>query len=339
MTTVAADGIATGQASRVAEGRDELVFMLCGLWMVIGLYIDGWAHEANKPETFFTPWHGVLYSGFAAAMLYGLYTSYRNTRAHEATAFDDRIASLGVAMFVLGGGGDFAWHEIAGIEADLEALVSPTHLLLMTGGLLMVTLPVRAALRATGPLNRDSRLALVMSVGLALAVLAFFLMYLMPWSEPEPYLHRYIPELLVPSLNVAVGMAALIVTTVLFCGGLLWAARRWCLPFATATATFTAVAVAQAGLEGFHLRLPILAATAAGVVADVLVRRGTHLPAVGGVIGAVLAGAFFALLHLESGVEWSPSLWVGAIVFSTLAGYGTGVALSPRTAPVPAAAA
>lgn len=39
-----------------------------GIWMIIGLFLDGWSRNQDKPETFFTPWHGVLYSGFGAAI-------------------------------------------------------------------------------------------------------------------------------------------------------------------------------------------------------------------------------------------------------------------------------
>jgi hypothetical protein len=36
-----------------------------GAWLTGGLYLDGWAHIHNPAlETFFTPWHGVLYSGY-----------------------------------------------------------------------------------------------------------------------------------------------------------------------------------------------------------------------------------------------------------------------------------
>ena len=38
-----------------SEIRDEAAYMVCGLWMIIGLYIDGWSHQVDKPETFFTP--------------------------------------------------------------------------------------------------------------------------------------------------------------------------------------------------------------------------------------------------------------------------------------------
>ena len=320
------------------EGRDQLAFMICGLWMVIGLYIDGWAHEADRPETFLTPWHGVLYSGFGAAVLYGLYAGRRDSRTGRASGTDDRIATVGIATFLIGAGGDAAWHELIGVEADLEALVSPTHLALLIGGLLMVTMPVRIATKAAGQLTRDAKLALLMSVGLALSVVTFFLMYLSPWAEVDSFLRRYVPEDEVANLALQTAMATVIVTSVLFCGALLWTARRWTLPFGTATATFTGVAVAQSGLEGFDLRLTILCAPIAGLVADVLLSRGRTLPLVGAATGAAFWASYFALLHAERGIEWGPSLWVGAIVFGALAGYGTGVAVNCER-PAPAAAA
>lgn len=42
-----------------------------GVWLVLGLFTDGWAHlNVSGPETVFTPWHGVLYSGFSAGALW-----------------------------------------------------------------------------------------------------------------------------------------------------------------------------------------------------------------------------------------------------------------------------
>jgi hypothetical protein len=44
--------------------------MVFGLWTILGLFLDGWAHSHGKPESFFSPWHGVLYSGFFAAAVW-----------------------------------------------------------------------------------------------------------------------------------------------------------------------------------------------------------------------------------------------------------------------------
>ena len=295
--------------------------------MVVGLYIDGWAHDANKPETFFTPWHAVLYSGFFAAIAYSAVAGIRRRRAGlEASVGDDRVATLGLVLFAASGVGDMLWHEVVGVEADLEALVSPTHLLLMIGGLLMVTLPIRAVAG-----DRRQRLAVLLSVGLALAVVMFFLMYLSPWAEPNSFRDAYVPDDDIAALKLQTGMATILVTTTLLSGAVLWAARRFTLPRGTATVMFTAVAVAQAGLEGFDLRFTILAATAAGLVADGLLAAGRSLPLVGAGTGLALAGSYFALLHAESQVGWGPSLWVGAIVFAGLTGYAVGLACMPTT--------
>src|SRR5450759_3523556 len=33
-------------------------------WLMTGGYLDAWAHNHFALDSFFTPWHGVLYSGF-----------------------------------------------------------------------------------------------------------------------------------------------------------------------------------------------------------------------------------------------------------------------------------
>ena len=315
--------------ARAVQLRDETVFMLCGLWMITGLYIDGWAHQANKPETFFTPWHLTLYSGFGAAVLYAGLAAVRDAHQGHGVTVDDRWTTLGGILFAVGGGGDFVWHEIAGIEADLEALVSPTHLLLMIGGLLMVTMPIRSALRAGD--EGSAPLPVVASVGLAIGVVTFFLMYLSPFSWGGQYQVPYLGgDNDFADLSVEVGMAKVLVLTSLFVGGPLWAASRWRLPAGTATVTFTALAIGHSGLTGFDIRLSLLAATAAGIVFDALLRAGRPFAVVGGATGVVLWAVYFALFHAEHGVAWGPSLWLGAIVFAGLSGLATGAAVRGR---------
>ena len=45
----------------------SLVLAILSVWFTVGLMVDAWAHN-NVPEleTFFTQWHAVFYSGFAA---------------------------------------------------------------------------------------------------------------------------------------------------------------------------------------------------------------------------------------------------------------------------------
>ena len=93
-------GVTIALQSRAVRIRDEAAYMACGVWMVVGLYLDGWSHQANKPESFFTPWHALLYSGFGAAVVWSGWIAVRDARLAESErspTLDDRITSLGVA--------------------------------------------------------------------------------------------------------------------------------------------------------------------------------------------------------------------------------------------------
>src|SRR3954453_24176867 len=118
-------------------------------WMIIWLFLDGWSHGVNKPESFFTPWHALLYSGFVAGVAWFSWDGWRQSSTGSVAVAGDRGLSVGLALFVVGAVGDGIWHPVFGIEVNLEALLSPTHLLLFTGGFLMAAYPVRAA-RADG---------------------------------------------------------------------------------------------------------------------------------------------------------------------------------------------
>ncbi len=55
---------ATAPESPQSSVRFDWIMALVSIWWMGGLFVDAWAHS-NVPqlETFFTPWHAVLYSG------------------------------------------------------------------------------------------------------------------------------------------------------------------------------------------------------------------------------------------------------------------------------------
>src|SRR6266508_3553037 len=135
---------ATG-ASRPAH----LVTVALSAWLIGGLFLDGWAHNTRPQlETFFTPWHAMFYSGYVAAAAWMGWSVW--SRHHAGTAWRDAVpagygpAVAGLALFAVSGLGDMAWHLAFGIEQDVAALLSPTHLGLFTGGFLVVTAPLRS---------------------------------------------------------------------------------------------------------------------------------------------------------------------------------------------------
>jgi hypothetical protein len=73
---------AVGQPRPTATWTGNLVTALGGLWMVIGLLYDGHTHVFTPGlESFFTPAHGVLYSGFLATSGWVLAQVLRARRA------------------------------------------------------------------------------------------------------------------------------------------------------------------------------------------------------------------------------------------------------------------
>ena len=53
--------------------RNLMIFAM--LWMFIGAWVDASAHRyvIGELESFFTPWHGILYSGFGFVVLSAVY--------------------------------------------------------------------------------------------------------------------------------------------------------------------------------------------------------------------------------------------------------------------------
>ncbi|KRE45130.1 hypothetical protein ASG92_12450 [Arthrobacter sp. Soil736] len=68
------------------DGRRDLVTELLGLWLVLAVFLDGWAH-LNLPslETFFTPWHAALYSGMLATAAWTAVVIWRTPLESGAT--------------------------------------------------------------------------------------------------------------------------------------------------------------------------------------------------------------------------------------------------------------
>ena len=127
--------------------------LLAGLWMLAGLFSDGWAHlnVQSTQESFFTPSHLVIYSGFAVAALVVTRPLWggRPSMASVQRVPGMLAGLIGVLLFGLGGAADLVWHETLGIEVSVEALLSPTHLLLLVGTVLVLTVPLVAGWQST----------------------------------------------------------------------------------------------------------------------------------------------------------------------------------------------
>lgn len=321
--------------------RFDLLSAVLGFAFIFGLYIDGWAHNSGRVDnTFFTPWHGVLYGSYAAGAGVLVLTQFRNvlkgyTWVH-AVPRGYTLSLFGVMLFAVGGVGDLLWHEAFGFEQSFNALYSPTHLLLATGGLLMVTGPIRAAWqRPDTAQNWRARwwtlLPALIAVISAYSVLTFFV-------QPEHLLG--LPHILAgrqpsgyntTSLANIFGVTATLITSLLALCTLLVLLRRWTLPVGSAALMFTINAALM-----FWLRSPdtlayweaYIGMALVGVGVDVLLvilRPSATRPAALRLFMALVpfAIALVTLLGISmpEGLWWEIHLWLGVPFMAGAAGF------------------
>jgi hypothetical protein len=308
------------------------------LWMTVGLFLDGYFHQNldSDGESFLTPWHAVFYAGFTASALWLAVMSRRRAPG----VVDWRLSSLpagyegarsGLVLFALGGLGDAVWHTAFGVERGIDALLSPTHLLLFAGLVLILTAPLRAARAA--PESAPGGWIIAGSVISATALVGFFLNF--AWGLGIAALARvpYDPVTDAGETAVIAGVASMLVTTVVLFTAtrVLLAAGPLPMGALTALFTLTALLVSVAFDEDAE---GVLAAMLAGVVLDVAVRaRRTHLPkrspAIAfGIASAVLWLTYLGFLQALDGIEWQAEIWLGAAALSTLC--AAAIATSPR---------
>ena len=298
--------------------------------MTVGLFMDGYFHEnlEGESESFLTPWHAVFYAGFAASALW--FARMSRGRSPDATDWTLRHlppgydgARIGIMLFALGGAGDAAWHTAYGVERGVDALLSPTHLVLSVGLVLILTAPLRAARVATASL--PGPWMVVGSVTSAAALVGFFLNF--AWGLGIAAFARvpYDPITEAGETQVIAGIASMLVTTTILFG----AARFVLFAGRTRAGAFTVLfgAVASLVSAAFDEDIEgVVAAVVAGIALDLFLRtfRGDDRHASGlaapfGLASAVLWLVYLGLLRALDGIAWQAEIWMGGIVLNALA--------------------
>lgn len=314
--------------------HEERALAFFGTWALIGLYLDGWAHIHDKPETFFSPWHGVLYSGVGAAVAY---FGFREYVLRKPAVVSDTLLTVGFVIFAIGAGLDFVWHEIFGIEADLEALMSPTHLMLLTGGTLMLSYPARAA--AARDESRTVSLGTFLPVVASLTLTAMLVMFFTQYFAAFDWRALFVAEPGEKELWEIAGIGSVFVTNAIMLGATFVAVRRWDTPIGTFAILYGAMAFGVAGMDEFRPWRHVPAMILAGLVADLLARRlrpsvdrRNQTVAFAMIVPFAIWSLWLVALHLTAGVRWSVDLWAGMVYLAVLEGLGLAVLAFPEGA-------
>lgn len=309
---------------------DWLINVLSAIF-VGGLFLDGWAHNHGRvDESFFTPWHAFFYSGFLlVAIAFCAATAMNLAHGNPlilSVPDGYRLTGVGLFVFASGGIGDMVWHMLFGVERGVEALFSPTHILLGVGIGLIVTGPLRAAWRRQDTSSWRELAPAIASLAIFLAALTFFLMFFFPVTvllgttgTNSDYFRN--------DVGKVAGMVGATVTAAVLAGPVLLALRRWRLPLGAVSIVLW-TSILGATIVDYERPLMIWLALGMAVpaaVVDYLAWRARPVSSPNAVqwlapaIPFLLYSGYYVVLLSTIGTTWSVHMWTSTIVIPTLA--------------------
>jgi hypothetical protein len=328
---------AQDQARPRMSWRQDLVTCMLATWLIEGLTMDAWAHtNQTKLETVITPWHALFYGGFAVTAGWIIWCIRQNIKDGRsglgAVPIGYGVALIGMGCFFVSGVGDQIWHALFGIERDLEAFLSPTHLLLVIGMALLVSAPFRAMWSDPRPRDTSflSLLPAVWSLALVALLLSLFGDYIiifasdLPTISKEAFAGQFPGSAPPPLLDVfsarfqVQGVTMLYLTNLLLMVPVLLALRRWRLPFGSITFMWTLIIASDLVAYQYNRGWTLVAVVLGGLVADSLVLRlrpsGERVSAFrtfAALAPAALWAIYFIVLAVAYNIGWPVELAVG----------------------------
>ena len=311
-------------------------FVACCAWILLGVFVDGWAHARGfTDDTFFTPWHAVLYSGFFAALTFVavsiVVNRQRGFKRWDLLPAGYELTLLGLLMFGVGGFGDMIWHELFGVEADLEAITSPTHLLLAVALGFIVSGPVRAAWLRLGR-RPQAPLTLAFALTFLLTALAVLTLYAHPLVSP------HIDSLV--ERDQELGMASILLQTGILMAIVFMAIRRWDLPPGTFLFVFALHATALSVLRAnYPIIIVMMIAGGATDLLNVYLKpgrqEGWRLRLFAFLVPVTVYLPYFLMYQILGTSRWVIHLWAGGIVMAGIAGWLISYLMWPPPLPIP----
>lgn len=336
-----------GDTYPVASRRFDLLALFFAAWTLLGGYVDVNAHNHGQvDDTFLTPWHLLLYSGVAANGLFLGIAHFRNTgrgypwrRALPEGYF---LSLIGVFVFLVGGGFDFIWHELFGFEQSIEALLSPAHLWLATGGVLFMSGPLRAIWKRAGASGWGELFPAIASATLVISLYTMFAEYSHSFSYITHYLN-YLPgaeeaEKWDTAFNTFL-VSGVLIPAAIYMGFILLLMRRWQLPVGTVSFILLVNSALVFWLY-WERNQPypqaLIAALIGGGVGDALLARyrpGLARPfalhCFSFAVPFAYFLAFFAILILTEGLWWTIHMWLGVSFLAGIIGLSLSYLIRP----------
>jgi hypothetical protein len=318
----------------------EWIFLFFSFWYISGIFVDGYFHVHDPDlESFFTPWHAILYTGYLFTTIILLAWTTVRKKKNEGWVYaippGHGLSLIGALIFAVGGVGDMLWHIAFGVEADIEALLSPTHLMLALGAALVLSGGARY-FWATKQHTRSfwKSLPLTLSLAFTFAAIVFMSQFahytdpeftgMRPVTNGEIFYHQALPIL------------GIVIFSAILIGIVSAGLRRGRLPFGSVTLILTTVVAGLALMRTGRELIP--AAIVSGLLGDVLVWKAertvtSSLPI--RLLSILLPATYTLLMFLTlmyfHKVWMTIHMWTGAVAFSGFSGFMMGLVAWPRS--------
>ncbi len=321
--------VAPAQGRPVSSVRFDGSMMAVCCWLVGGVFLDTWAHSNLAVlDTFFTPWHAVLYSGATAvaAFIFGpiLWYHRRGYAWRQAVPVGYEWSLVGILLLGVAGVSDMLWHLAFGIERNTDAALSPTHLGAAFAIALVVGGPLRAAWQRPESAQRSgwaAQLPMLISFSFTLIMVTLLTLF------GSPFHNTQVAEPVQTELGQQLAVTSILLYTAILMGFLLTLVRRWpALPFG-ALAFVVALETMLVTATNIDPALPpVLLLT--GVIAEGLrwalrpsaLRTGSFR-LFGALVPVVLFTLYFGALYLTAGIHWTIHMWLGCVAIAAIAGW------------------
>lgn len=320
-----------GDRIDISDG-ELLVLIVCNLVTTVGLAGDIARHLQTPDDLqgdFLSSWHLVLYGGVTAVALWLGIGAVRRGPVFVTSA---GWTTIGFLLLAVGGALDAAWHSAFGTEANVEALVSPPHLIVFAGLAFLLTSPIVVLWRR--PARRLGLVASIValsSVVTAVLVTSLFTGFLSPLASGMSLSQGFVEPMVgespidydqVRGLGIAVWTVAMLVasfTVVLV--------RFRPMPGLLAVSVFLCGAPTLVLSDPTVTRPLALGYAMAGLVLEAMVAllgRPTlgraAASATGAAMGAMLWASTFALMANDARLIWSRAMWSGTVLLAAMVG-------------------
>lgn len=313
----------------VTDG-EMAALIVANLVTTIGLAGDIASHLVNPAleEDFLAGWHLVLYGGVA---LVGAWLGVGAIRRGPAFVWSLPTTLIGFVLLTIGGATDAVWHEVFGVEVAVEALVSPPHLVILTGLVFLLSSPLVVLWkRPARHLGLVSSVAALVSVVSTVLVVILFTGFLSPLAGGMSLQAGYVEPLVGESFadyDQVRGLGITVWSTAVLVGAFTVVMARFRLLPGLLLGGFVLIGAPAVFISGAEVWPLVVGFVAAGLAAEAgvavfgrptLGRVGASIT--GAAIGVSLWSAVFASLELDGRLAWSEALWAGSITLSGMVG-------------------